>query len=180
MSEHVFPWIYAYTEDPTVGAKERLHRMGRLPLRPILTVTMVGPVGRQKTVGLVDSGSEHTLAGPWLARATGCHPGPEDPELEIGIGGRNRLVRFTDVTLELSPPQPLSAQPSWTWSAQVGIIDYWDPPWPMLLGQVCFFDQFTVTMNRHAQGLAVERLEEWDDRFGDQIRMAHDDWRFGH
>jgi hypothetical protein len=37
MSEHVFPWIYAYTEDPTVGAKERLHRMGRLPLRPILT-----------------------------------------------------------------------------------------------------------------------------------------------
>lgn len=104
----------------------------------------------------------------------------QDPELEIGIGGRNRLVRFTDVTLELSPPQPLSAQPSWTWSAQVGIIDYWDPPWPMLLGQVGFFDQFTVTMNRQAQGLAVERLEEWDDRFGDQIRMAHDDWRFGH
>lgn len=49
----------------------------------------------------------------------------------------------------------------------------------MLLGQVGFFDQFTVTMNRHAQGLAVERLEQWDSRSADHIREAEDDRRFG-
>jgi hypothetical protein len=44
--------------------------MGRVPLRPIVPLELIGPAGRQRTVGLVDSGSEHTLIAPWLARAT--------------------------------------------------------------------------------------------------------------
>ncbi len=86
------------------------------------------------------------------------------------IGGRIRVVRFTEVTPEVPPPAPPGDQDAWTWSAEVGIIDYWDPPWPMLLGQVGLFDQFTVTMNRRAQGLAVERLEQWDSRLATTSR----------
>jgi hypothetical protein len=33
--------------------------MGRVPLRLIVPIELIGPTGRQRTVGLVNSGSEH-------------------------------------------------------------------------------------------------------------------------
>lgn len=73
-------WVYPYAQDLTLGAKEQAARMGRVPLQPIVPIELIGPTGRQRTVGLVDSGSEHTLIAPWLARATGAQATPEDPE----------------------------------------------------------------------------------------------------
>lgn len=69
-----------------------------------------------------------------------------------------------DVSLELHPPAAVEER-SIVWDAQVGSIEEWDPPWSMLLGQVGFFDKFTITMSRAANLLAVEPLETWDQRF---------------
>jgi hypothetical protein len=171
------PWVYPYVEDLTVGAKQRAARMGRVPLRPVVPVEMIGPDDSQRTLGLVDSGSEHTLAGAWLARATGARPGPDDPELEIVIGGRARLVRFMTVSLALMPPADVNAIPC-VWEAQVGILETWEPPWPVLLGQVGFLDVFTVTMNRWARALTVESLEGWDERYPVIVEEPDSPWFF--
>jgi hypothetical protein len=52
------------------------------------------------------------------------------------------------------------------WQAPVGFFTQWEPPWGLLLGQVGFFDRFTVTMSRLSQALALEAAEEFDHRFG--------------
>lgn len=119
------PWVYPYVEDLTVGAKERAARMGRVPLRPVVPIELIGVTGRQRTFGLVDSGSEHTLIAPWLARATGTQPRPEDPELEIGIGGGHRIIRISRLSLALIPPPGTDDTPQ-IWEAEVGILDHWE------------------------------------------------------
>ena len=52
------------------------------------------------------------------------------------------------------------------WQADVGFIASWEPPWGLLLGQRGFFDRFTVTLNRYAQGFAIEDIDVFDQRFG--------------
>jgi len=170
--------VFPYTEDPTIGARERADRLGRLPFRPLVHVELIGPAGRQRVAALVDSGSEHTLVGPWLARATGAQPAADATELDIGIGGRTRTIRFTDVGLALVPPDPESFH-RYEWRAEVGIIvSQWEPPWPILLGQVGFYDTFTVTMNRTARGLAVDAMERWDAMFPAPPAEATEPWTF--
>lgn len=166
MSTHTFPWVFPYAEDLTVGSEERRKRTGRLALRPVLPIELSGPHGSGKTLALVDSGSEHTLAAPWLARATGHEPGEYPKELTIGLGGSDRKIWFTDATLTIPAP-PGSEQEPYTWTAEVGFIHRWEPPWAILLGQIGLFDQFTVTMNRWARALALEPLEAWDERYPD-------------
>jgi hypothetical protein len=39
-------------------------------------------------------------------------------------------------------------------------------PWQVILGQVGFFDQFTVTFSRRAFQLAIEDGEQFDKRYG--------------
>ena len=34
-----------------------------------------------------------------------------------------------------------------------------------MLGQIEFFDRFTVTMNRQSQALAISAVEDFDDRY---------------
>jgi hypothetical protein len=48
----------------------------------------------------------------------------------------------------------------------------WEPPWGLLLGQIGFFDRFTVTMNRISQASALEAVDEFDRRFGVQIERG--------
>jgi hypothetical protein len=100
-----------------------------------------------------------------LARAIGLEP-DETREFTIGIGGATRLVRPAQVTIELYPELDSEEPPLISWDAEVGFFARWEPPWAVLLGQVGFFDKFTVTMSRLAQVLAVERKEAFDERFG--------------
>jgi hypothetical protein len=43
-------------------------------------------------------------------------------------------------------------------------------PWQVVLGQVGFFDQFTVSFSRRALRLAIEHVESFDERFGELAR----------
>jgi hypothetical protein len=127
-----------------------------------------------RVAALVDSGSEHTLAAPLLARAIGVEP-DDTREFTIGIGGGARLVQPASVTIELYPELDSEGSPLTSWEAEVGFFKTWEPPWAILLGQVGFFDTFTVTMSRLAQALAVEQKETFDQRFGRIYRAREND-----
>ena len=52
------------------------------------------------------------------------------------------------------------------WQAEVGFFSEWtSAPWQIVLGQVGFFDQFTVTFSRGTLQLAIERAEAFDKRY---------------
>jgi hypothetical protein len=128
-------------------------------------------VGEHNVAALVDSGCDHVVAAPWIAQDIGVTPDPKR-EIRVRIGGAPRTVRFADVSLRLLPPEtPLaegghSRQDAHEWDAEVGFFTQWEaPPWSILLGQVGFFDQFTLTFNRESQALAVTALDEFDKQF---------------
>jgi hypothetical protein len=134
----------------------------------VVSITLVGadgPEGPEEATfhALVDSGAERVLAAPGVARQIGVTPYRDDPT-PLKIGGETRLVHPADVTLRLAPELGL---PGWGWRAEVGFFNGWtSAPWQVLLGQVGFFDQFTVTFSRTVLQLAIEGAERFDDRFG--------------
>jgi hypothetical protein len=134
----------------------------------VVSITLVGadgPEGPEEATfpTLVDSGAERVLAAPGVARQIGVTPDRDDPT-PLKIGGETRLVHPADVTLRLAPELGL---PGWEWRAEVGFFNEWtSAPWQVLLGQVGFFDQFTVTFSRTVLQLAIEGAERFDDRFG--------------
>jgi hypothetical protein len=164
-----FPWVFPYVEDPDTRPRSPEERS---VLRPALELTLVGSSGERQTVlALVDSGSEHVLAAPFLARAIQAEPDP-NRELTIGIGGRPRQVRFTDVLLRISPPG--APDEFEEWQAEVGFFSSWTPSWGAILGQIGFFDHFCISMSRYSQALAMEPFDAFDKRFHVQIRESED------
>ena len=161
-----FPWAFPYTED-VVSRTSAV--TDRTILRPAMKVTMVAGE-EQSVLALVDSGSEHTLSGMGLARVVDAQPDP-DRELVLGVGGAWRKARFTGITLRLDAPEG-SRNEYLEWEATVGFFTQWEPPWGLLLGQIGFFDHFTVTMSRISQAFALEAVEEFDRRFGVQIERG--------
>lgn len=153
------PWVFPYVEYPV----ERAYPPeANIVLRPVVEVTVHGSEDESKISALVDSGAENTLLAPWTKRVLGLLPDPTT-EIEIGIGGRLRKVQFCDVDLSLHRPD---SEEVLGWRAEVGVIvSEWDPPFPAVLGQRGFLDQFTVTMHRGAQALVVEDWHEFDRRF---------------
>lgn len=152
-----FPWLYPYQEDGP--------RLDTVVLRPVVPITLVGVDVAPTSWALVDSGSEHVLAAPWLAHAVGLDPERSHRKLELGIGGQTVQVRFWDLTLRLLSPEGDDDE-FVEWQAEVGFPHDWRPTWPVIVGQVGFFDRFTVSMSRLAQLTAVEQAGEFDGRFG--------------
>lgn len=169
MAPKDFPWVYRYEEEHRA---EGTHFLTKPLLRPVVVVRLEGSrLGSVNLVGLVDSGSDHVVAAPWVAQDIGVTPDPAR-EITLGIGGAPRQVRFADVTVRLFPPgtgiaeggyQPETAR---EWQTQVGFFTEWvSPPWNVVFGQVGFFDQFTVSFCRESQALAVTHLADFDTKF---------------
>lgn len=114
---------------------------------------------------LVDSGCSHVLAAPWLSHSAGVEPRRSDRTIDLGIGGATVKTRFVDMRVRLLAPDG-EDQHYIEWETEVGFFDSWKPTFTVLLGQVGFLDQFTVTMSQFALQTAVEPLETFDDRFG--------------
>lgn len=130
--------------------------------RPAIRASIKGPLGATPwAFALIDSGSEYTLAGPWIPQTVGVTP---TDEVAIGIGGQDRLVTFADVTLRISR-YGTNDQEFVEWRTEIGFFKEWDPPWAILFGQLGFFDQFTVTMHRGAMTVALEEGGAFDERF---------------
>jgi hypothetical protein len=80
------------------------------------------------------------------------------------MGGESISAAPADVDLRFGPSDVSEDQ--WhQWNAEVGVVHRWRAVWPIVLGQRGSFDEFTVTMNRHAQMLAVTAREDFDQRF---------------
>lgn len=153
-----FPWLYAYEEDGP--------RLGSIVHRPVVPVALVGADVSSAVYALVDSGCSHVLAAPWLADEAGIDPKVSGRTLTLGIGGTSVMVEFADASLRLLAPGDSGDDVFVEWQAEVGFLKQWRPTWPMLVGQVGFFDQFTVTMSRFGLHTAVEAAEVFDARFG--------------
>ena len=151
------PWVYPYLP-------EREVRRGQTPLRPVVPVSLVAQTSVPAQFALVDSGAEHTLAASWLADEIGIDIAATDDHLELGIGGQVVEAHFVEVTLLLRPS--IGATDFIEWRTDVGFIPGWRPLFSIILGQIGFFDRFTVTMHRGAAALAVEAWEAFDERFG--------------
>jgi hypothetical protein len=164
-----FPWVYRYEEEGRSGGT---HFLTKPLLRPVVVVRLEGGhLGSANLVGLVDSGSDHVVAAPWVAQDIGVTPDPER-EITLGIGGAPRRVRFADVTIRLFPPGTGIAEGGYRpetaheWHTQIGFFTEWlSPPWNVVFGQVGFFDQFTVSFCRESQALAITHLSDFDARF---------------
>lgn len=152
------PWLYPFVEDP--GGS----RLRREVLRPLLQLMVQGPKDYATVYALVDSGCEHVLVAPWLERLTGITTDP-NRYITLGIAGENLRVTFGSATLGLVPPDDVDAE-TCTWDCEVGVVQGWRASWAVVLGQVGFFDRFTVTMHRSAGATAVEAHETFDERFG--------------
>lgn len=114
---------------------------------------------------LVDSGSEHILAGPWLVSDTGVNPSRSKFETTLGIAGRSPCVKFVDMLIR--PQHPDGDDDNYIeWETEVGFPEHWRAPWPVLLGQHGFFDRFTVSMHRSAALTVLEDWDIFDQRFG--------------
>ena len=158
-----FPWLYQYQEDGP--------RLGSIVLRPVVPITLVGADVAPASFALVDSGCEHILAAPWLANAVGVDPDRSSRQLDLGIGGDTVRVRFADLSVRLHPPAGGDDEYI-EWHAEVGFVHHWRPTWPIIVGQVGFLDQFTVTMSRLSQYIAVEPNGSFDERFGVPVAPA--------
>jgi hypothetical protein len=131
-------WNYDYT---AVEAPRR----GQPVLRPVVPVNFSRATD-ETIVALVDSGSEHTLAAHWWADELGVDLSASTDRMQLGIGGR--AVEATFVQVELRLHQAHDGNDYIAWYADVGFLEPWDAQFYLILGQVGFFDQFTVTMNR--------------------------------
>lgn len=169
MPPRAFPWIFPYEEELRVEGSGFL----RKPLlRPVVLVRMVGSrAGEHNLAALVDSGCDHVVAAPWVAQDIGVEP-DANRQIRVRIGGAPRTVRFADVSIRLLPPETPTAEGSHDprqtheWQAEVGFFTEWQaPPWNVVLGQVGFFDQFTLTFSREARAVAVTALDDFDRRF---------------
>lgn len=157
----LFPWFFTYVEDPISGKN---HPQGRTVYRPVVPVTLVGPEEENAAtfLALVDSGCERCLAAPGVARQIGVEPDAYR-QVPMKIGGDIRMARPAEVTLRLAPEQ---GEGHVEWQAEVDFFTEWtSSPWQVLLGQIGFFDQFTVTFRRSARQLAIEAAEEFDRRW---------------
>ena len=142
-------WQYEYA---TVEAPRR----GRDVFRPVVPVRL-SPVQPSALVALVDSGSEHTLAARWLADDLDIDLSRSQDRLRLGIGGRS--VEATFVQVELRLYRDHGSDDHITWYTDVGFIEPWDAEFYLILGQIGFYDQFTVTMNRRLLSVVVSDAE---------------------
>jgi hypothetical protein len=149
------PWRYPYLHDVP---------RQREVLRPVVSVQLLGAELSSPVKALVDPGSEHVLAAPWLASDAKVDLASPKYEINLGIAGGNPNVRFVDVQLRLLHPDGDDDEYI-EWECEVGFPDVWRPAWPVLLGQVGFFDRFTVSMHRAARAVVIEDWDAFDGRW---------------
>jgi hypothetical protein len=169
-------WVYPYEEEYRPPSDLVL---GKAVLRPAVFVQLAGPLGTSYTMqALVDSGASYVLTPEWVALQLGVVP-DEAREISIQLGGASRRIRFAEATVRLCAPATEPGDTDATivheWDTTVGFYMNWDdPPWLVVLGQVGFFDQFTVSMSRLAQRVALESMDEFDTRFPPEPDTATD------
>ena len=156
------PWLYSYAIEPGL-------RRGREVLRPVVPASIPGAVPTiEPHWALVDTGAQNVFAADWLAEFAGIDLSASTDTVLVGIGGQVVEVAFAEVELRLHAPHDIAEVVSWR--TDVGFVPDWRAPFPLVLGQIGFLDQFTVTFHRGAAALAIEAWEAFDARFGTDLQ----------
>ena len=163
------PWIFPYV----VETNPEDHPLGRTLLRPLVEARIIGATASSNRVGaLIDSGSDYTLAAPVLALEAKIDI-RKGRSTRLRVGGASRDISVVDTTIRLCDPDLSEVDGgceggnALEWQAEVGFFEKWDdPPFSLILGQVGFFDHFTVVASRFAQGLAIEPIDKFDAWYG--------------
>ena len=87
--------------------------------------------------------------------------------LTLGIGGRVVQAQFAVVTLRLHQDHAAGGE-FVEWTTEVGFIEPWDAEFYVILGQVGFFDSFSVSMSRTALAVHVERPDALHNRLAER------------
>jgi hypothetical protein len=154
------PWMYSYSQEAQAT------RLGEPVYRPFVPVSLA--YGQESTTlldGLVDTGADAILASDLLCVELGLDLAENEGESTHAVGGKIVLARYKTIGLRLHP-SPHDDDVYREWQAQVGFVEGWHSDGFVLLGSVGFLDEFTVTANRFAQGVAVEERDAFDERFG--------------
>ena len=162
------PWLYPYRQDVQLGWH------GELVVRPLLPVSLVnGDRGTPQLAGLVASGADLTLVSDVLAEQLGIDL--EDYEGEgdhLAAGGVVR-ARYKTIDLRLHSPDDLCLhstdaeqdgyRPWRQWRSKIGFVENcWYSNGLVVLGNVGFFDQFSVAIGGPSKAVVVE---DPSDRF---------------
>jgi hypothetical protein len=159
LAEPKTPWLYPYREDP------QQTRLGQPVFRPFVPVSLaVNGASTPGLEGLIDTGADAILASDLLADELGLDLSDNEGEELHAVGGRTVMARYKTVTLRLHHPDESGNKCAW--EAQVGFVDGWHSFGLVLLGNVGFLDQFTATVSRFSQAVAVENRDRFDDHFG--------------
>ena len=147
------PWLYPYRQDVQLGWH------GELVLRPLLPVSLVnGDRGTPRLAGLVASGADLTLVSDVLAEQLGIDL--EDNEGEgthrFGIGEVKARYKTIDLRLH-SPDAEQDGYRQWRqWRSRIGFVEDWPSNGLVVLGNVGFFDQFSVAIGGPSKAVVVE------------------------
>ena len=156
------PWVFPYVTEVNVED----HPLGRTVLRPLVEVRVVGPGGpSNRHAALVDSGSDYTLAAPIVALEAAIDIAA-GRSTTVRVGGASREISVVETSMRLCDPSFVGVEGgceednSLSWKAEVGFFSRWDdPPFNVILGQVGFFDHFSVSLSRHSQLAVVDEID---------------------
>lgn len=91
------PWRYPYQFD-------RQRSVYRHVLRPVVSARLRATDVSSSVISLVDSGSESTLAAPWLASDAAVDLRNPKYVTDLGVGGDRLPVHFVDMAVRLHHP----------------------------------------------------------------------------
>ena len=150
------PWVYPYTD---FGEGR-----GKLP-RPILRAVIgVGTSSDSPTFSaIVDTGGPVAVVAQEVIQSGG-DPVDTGSSMFLRLAGSASEVPLYELTLEARPPAELSTEPAIRWRSLVAVLT----PWPhqgtaVMLGQVGFLDNFTVTFG--PGGFVLEPADVFKRRY---------------
>jgi hypothetical protein len=167
------PWLYPYRQDVQLGWH------GELVVRPLLPVSLVnGDRGTPQLAGLVASGADLTLVSDVLAEQLGIDLEDNEGEGTHRFGIGEVKARYKTIDLRLHSPDDLCLHSpdaeqdpnveqgpdaaedgyrQWRqWRSRIGFVEDWPSNGLVVLGNVGFFDQFSVAIGGPSKAVVVE------------------------
>jgi hypothetical protein len=145
----IFPYRAVIAEAPG-GADFFLLR------RPEIPIAIEGPVRTGTYLGLVDTGSDHTILPMAIARYLGIAVRPESGPPAIVFGGHRVQLAVGEVVFSLQSPDEVIK-----WATEVCFFDSPDQEEDsLILGHSGFLDFFSATFDGKSGSLSLDANDE--------------------
>jgi Aspartyl protease len=124
--------------------------------RPEIAVEITGPLGRAAMIGLVDTGSDHTIFPASVAEELGIELSPQAVTQGSGFGGQALMFRSGVAELRIGDDEN-----SVCWQAELYFYAFGKPDLETtVLGHSSFLDYFIATFDGEASELELKPTSE--------------------